>query len=436
MKRLIFVAIFLLSLSLLFGIPGFTSAAAYAPAVGGTGTTTPPTYGKLLVGNAAKTYTLTATSSLGLPTFADLAALQSFSTTSADFWKAQRNFFSTTSVTYWMGATDLFSTTSTDYWKTQRNFFSTTSADWWKGLNNFFSTSSASYFLSLNQGAAFSTTSASYFLSQNPSTGFATTSADFWKLNRNFFSTTSVDYWKTVTDLFSTTSANYLLSVYDKGFFFSTTSADVWKLNRNFFSTSSADWWKTQNDFFSTTSATYFAHSSTTIPKTYTANTWVPLQTFGNSSTTNASFGTASSTRGFFGGVGIGSTSPTHALSIGNVGTGYGSIAVTENRVSTSTGITIDWKQGNQQLINLGTAATKIGFNNASTSGQTQKIIVCNPGSTAGALTWITPQILWNAAPTQTTAAHRCDVYTCLATQATSTVTSVSKLFCSQTVFP
>lgn len=99
MKRLLFVG-FVLTLVLIG--PLFVSAAAYAPAVGGTGTTTPPRYGQLLVGNATKTYTLTATSSLGLPTFADLSALQPFSTTSVDYWKTQRNFHSTTSADYWL----------------------------------------------------------------------------------------------------------------------------------------------------------------------------------------------------------------------------------------------------------------------------------------------------------------------------------------------
>lgn len=40
--------------------------AAYMPSQGGTGTSTPPTYGQMLVGNAQGTYTLTATSSSGL----------------------------------------------------------------------------------------------------------------------------------------------------------------------------------------------------------------------------------------------------------------------------------------------------------------------------------------------------------------------------------
>src|SRR5947209_4338209 len=44
------------------------AATVYQPVQGGTGNGTPPTYGQLLVGNASHTYTLTATSSLGLKT--------------------------------------------------------------------------------------------------------------------------------------------------------------------------------------------------------------------------------------------------------------------------------------------------------------------------------------------------------------------------------
>ncbi len=45
---------------------------------GGTGITSAPTYGQLLLGNASGGYALTATSSLGLPTFADLGSYASF----------------------------------------------------------------------------------------------------------------------------------------------------------------------------------------------------------------------------------------------------------------------------------------------------------------------------------------------------------------------
>lgn len=69
----------------------------FRPVQGGTGTSSIPTYGQVLVGNSSGTYSLVSTSSLGIVGAADGA----FSTTSADYWKSVRNFFSTTSVDYW-----------------------------------------------------------------------------------------------------------------------------------------------------------------------------------------------------------------------------------------------------------------------------------------------------------------------------------------------
>ena len=62
MKKLIYILI-----GLFLGSAGIALAAAPItfPINGGTGTSTPPTYGQLLVGNSGGTYTLTATSSLG-----------------------------------------------------------------------------------------------------------------------------------------------------------------------------------------------------------------------------------------------------------------------------------------------------------------------------------------------------------------------------------
>lgn len=131
--------------------------------------------------------------------------------------------------------------------------------------------------------------------------------------------------------------------------------------------------------------------------------------------------------------MGIASTTPTMGLSLGTTGIVYASIAVTENPIATSTAMLVDWSTGNTHLLQVGTAAYSIAFDKASTTGMTQKIITCNPGSTAGALTWKAP-VEWQAgvAPTQTTTAGACDVYSCLITQATSTTASRQKIFCGQ----
>ncbi|HEX5774404.1 MAG TPA: hypothetical protein VFY28_00360, partial [Candidatus Paceibacterota bacterium] len=147
-----------------------------------------------------------------------------------------------------------------------------------------------------------------------------------------------------------------------------------------------------------------------------------------------------------FGMVGISTTAGTHALvigssttqfivdSLGKVGVGTsspwskftigsgGAITVAENTLSTSTSMTIDWRNGNQQLVRIGTAGTTINFSGY-VAGQRLMLTVCNPGATAGAISWGT-QILWSGGttPTQTTTANKCDIWSFVATQATSTL--------------
>ncbi|MFA5775739.1 MAG: hypothetical protein WC864_10250, partial [Ilumatobacteraceae bacterium] len=158
---------------------------------------------------------------------------------------------------------------------------------------------------------------------------FSTTSADVWKTTRSFFSTTSNDYWKTVNNFYSTTSADYWKT---QNNFFSTTSTDYYKSVNNFYSTTSADYWKTVNNFFSTTSAIYFADASTTIPKTYTANTFTALQQFNANASTTQLTTTGSTYLATAGGnVGIGTTTPGSALSV------QGNIFLAGTIVSTST---------------------------------------------------------------------------------------------------
>lgn len=121
---------------------------------------------------------------------------------------------------------------------------------------------------------------------------------------------------------------------------------------------------------------------------------------------------------------GLGTTSPFYKFSIGTGnGSSTASILVAEHRPATSTSMTIDWKNGNQQNIRIGTAATTVSFSNY-TDGSTLKLLVCNPGSgTAGTITWGT-EVLWagGSAPTQTTTANKCDVWSFIGTMGTSTL--------------
>ena len=133
-----------------------------------------------------------------------------------------------------------FSTTSADYWETTQWRWSTTSSDYWMSVNNFFST----------------------------------TSADAWKNANNFFSTTSANYFESTFSRWATTSAAYFLGR-NQGLAFSTTSA-AYFLSQN------------QGAAFSTTSANWFVSSSTTIPKTFTANAFTALQSFGAGASTSA----------------------------------------------------------------------------------------------------------------------------------------------------
>ena len=162
-----------------------------------------PTYGKVLVGNAAGGFTLMATSTLGLSgggggssvwgsftgTLSDQADLQA----ALDAKLSLTNWYATTTDALHEGSTNLYFTTNrvasvlaattttalaegTNKYYTDGRvqtyidtlnkgyFFATTSADYWKTQNNFFATTSASYFLSQNQGNAFSTTSADTYL--------------------------------------------------------------------------------------------------------------------------------------------------------------------------------------------------------------------------------------------------------------------------------
>lgn len=154
----------------------------------------------------------------------------------------------------------------------------------------------------------------------------------------------------------------------------------------------------------------------------------------------SAFFGaTGSTTIDFAGRLAIGSSTPSFAFTVAT-----GTAVLTEGKIfATSTSKTIDWRNCNstaggcnQQLFQTGTAAVAIGFNNASTAGMTMRFIWCNSGSSAGALTFNVPGLLWSGGtvPTQTTTANKCDVYSFIVTNASSSNTATTTvIFGAQT---
>ncbi len=124
--------------------------------------------------------------------------------------------------------------------------------------------------------------------------------------------------------------------------------------------------------------------------------------------------------------IGIGTSTPWTSLAIA----AGGAITVEEELLTTSGTIAVDWRDGNQQLIRLTTSAATINFSGY-IAGQKLSLITCSPnGSTAGAITWGTT-IRWTGgtAPTQTTTADKCDVWSFLATSANGTL----RIFGAQT---
>jgi hypothetical protein len=87
----------------------------------------------------------------------------------------------------------------------------------------------------------------------------------------------STDGYLASTDFnsFNSRLSTTTLGLFDKGYFFSTTSTNYWLTQQSI-------------SAFSTTSAIYFAHSSTTIPKTYTNNTFTGTNSFSGLTTTGA----------------------------------------------------------------------------------------------------------------------------------------------------
>lgn len=118
--------------------------------------------------------------------------------------------------------------------------------------------------------------------------------------------------------------------------------------------------------------------------------------------------------------VGIASSTPFSALSIG----ANGAILTTEKALTDQSTITIDWSEGNQQLVTLGGNRT-VAFSNYANPGSILRLVVCQDATGSRTVSWPNGTVLlWagSTAPTLSTAAYKCDVMSFVTTSGTSTV--------------
>ena len=155
------------------------------------------------------------------------------------------------------------------------------------------------------------------------------------------------------------------------------------------------------------------------------------LATSSSPLTVSSLIATSSSlTNYFLGSVGVASTTPFSALSVGT-GTASSSITVAEykygagSNAATSTTQNIDCNAANQIAEPIGASAMTFTLINL-TPGKSCRVVVQNGGGTASTVTWKVGEgiIVWSGgtAPTQTTTANKYDVYSFITTMGSSTM--------------
>ena len=283
-----------------------------------------------------------------------------------------------TCITSGSAADGTFSTTSADWWRLQSNFFSTTSVNAWEATQWRWSTSSALGFEATQW--RWSTTSSDYWLTQQNVSAFSTTSADYWDTTKFRWATTSSDYWKSVNNFFSTTSANAWEATQWR---WATTSANYFE---------STQWrWATSS---SNNAVNVFINGSTTIPKTFSANTFTALQTFGAAASTSAltisniqnGILSTNATGGVVATTSIGFNYLAGTLGVGQGGTG--STTLGGILKGNGTGIIQTAIAGTDYLTGSGISGNcvKWGANNTLTDA----LAPCGSGGGSGGGTWAT----------------------------------------------
>jgi len=98
--------------------------------------------------------------------------------------------------------------------------------------------------------------------------------------------------------------------------------------------------------------------------------------------------------------------------------------------------MTYDWRNGNTGVLRYGTANIVVTFTNP-TAGQTFKLVTCAPPSgTPGTIFFSTStnRIYWSGGslPASTATVNKCDVFSFIATQATSSTVATPVIFGAQ----
>lgn len=157
----------------------------------------------------------------------------------------------------------------------------------------------------------------------------------------------------------------------------------------------------------------------------------------GDNLTTSYLTSTSTATSTFAGPVIIGSTT----TNLGSLIVTNGSIMDKEYAPATTTTMVVDFasstlnKSSNQTLIQAGTSNITLSFANTF-NGATERVIRCNPASGSGGIFVWPNNVLWPAgtAPTQTTTAKKCDVFSFIVTQATSTSATTATILGNSSV--
>lgn len=240
----------------------------------------------LLIGGANGAVAQVATSSLGLPTFADLSGYFSLAA-----------WYATTTDGLREGASNLYFTTGRANTNFANNLAATTTTALAEGSNLYYTPNRVASVIAGTTTTALAEGSNLYFTTARATSTFI----------GNLAATSSVASITTLPSLSlpyaQLTGTPNLAQYFTLASWYATTTDALAQ--------------GSTNKYYSDSLVNAYIHASTTIPKAYTANAFTALQTFGNASTTNLSASYASSTQGFFG-----TLSLSNALSIANGGTG------------------------------------------------------------------------------------------------------------------